>query len=106
MNNRERGRIAVLRKFPAHYKPPRLWASKERNIRYFAAREEIGLRYVDTLTNKQRDALNVLRIAPVGTYIEGIGIAWARSRSRWDRDRHGFRSEEEKVYVIDEIKEE
>lgn len=63
-------------------------------------------RYLDTLTKKQKQALIMLRIAPPGTYIEGIGVTLIRRRGVWNLEKSQHDWIEIPHYYIDAIKEE
>lgn len=52
-------------------------------------------RYVDTLTDKQREAINFIRMLPEREFVEGIG-AWVDGLA-WADGQYRVR----KVYIID-----
>lgn len=67
----------------------------------------VNLRYVDTLTKKQRDALAVLKIMDVDGYVEGMGYRKEYNKYKgWDADERRSVYENVVLYFIDAVKRE
>lgn len=98
---RERDYVAVVKKFgtQSYFVGP----TREQRFRDTCHQRTPPYRYLDTLTKKQRHALNVLRIAPVDTYIEGIGIAFKYRRGTWNPEKNQHDWGEQIYYYIDAI---
>lgn len=67
----------------------------------------VNLRYVDTLTKKQRETLAVLKIMDVDGYVEGMGYRKQYNKYKgWDSDERRFVYENVVLYFIDAVKRE
>jgi hypothetical protein len=85
MEEREKAAIFLIKRAGMN------WWSDEGDIRalHWISVSHIKERYVDELTDKQREALIFIRMLPEEKFVRGIG-AWVNSKVQ-----HG------KVYVID-----
>ena len=102
--SREQDYVKIIKTFNTDFhliKPTRDLAFKNTCMK-----RDAPWRYLDTLTKKQKQALIMLRIAPPGTYIEGIGVTLIRRRGVWNPEKSQHDWIEIPHYYIDAIKEE